>query len=119
MLGEPPFATGGPFFPQFFTKVKKASPSLETKGRDQLKWLMALSLKDNVLREMLAKRKTTEGAGTDKVQAVSGAVKSEGRRGLRQSVTPIQASTVLAAMQNSAFPVTGDITVFPMETWGP
>lgn len=69
MLGEPPFAVGGPFFSQFFTKVKKASPpTLATKGRDQLRWLMALSLKDsNVLREMLAKRKTTEGAGMDQV----------------------------------------------------
>lgn len=81
---------------------------------------MALSLKDNnVLREMLAKRKTTEGAGTDKVQAISGAVQSEGRRNLRRSVTPIQASTVLAAMQNSAFPMADDMTVFPMDTWGP
>lgn len=118
MFGEPLLTVGGPFFSQFFTKVKKASPPrLATQGRDQLKWLMALSLKDNnVLREMLAKRKTTEGAGTDKVQALSGAVKSEGRRDLRQSGTPIQASTVLAAMQNSAFPMTDDITVFLWRT---
>lgn len=121
MFGEPLFAIGGPFSSQFFTKVKKASPlSLATKGRDQLKRLMALSLKDNhVLREMLAKRKTTEGAGTDKVQAISGAVKNEGRRDSGQSVTPVQAGTVLAAMPDSAFPMADDMTVFPMETWGP
>lgn len=57
MFAVPFLAIGGPFFLDVFTKVKsffKGKPCtlrLETRESDQLKWLMALSLKEKeVLR---------------------------------------------------------------------
>lgn len=52
MFAVPFLAIGGPFFLDIFTKVKsffKGKPCtllLETRESDQLKWLMALSLKE-------------------------------------------------------------------------
>lgn len=74
---------------------------------DQLKWPSAFSLKEEqVLREMLAKRKTTQVVRTDEVHVTSGAVESVGRREVRKPVTPNETSQKNAIYcAESSFPM--------------